>query len=64
MNAIVDVVRAAPREDQLCIECRKPFVFGPKEDPAANVYTIDGKKEVAITQVCERCFDALFEDEE
>lgn len=53
-----------PRPDQRCMECKRPFVFGPRNDERANVYTIDGKKEIAITGVCERCFDALFSDDE
>lgn len=62
MTASID--KREPRADQLCVSCRKPFIFGPASDPAANVWTIDGKKEVAITGICERCFDALFDDAE
>jgi hypothetical protein len=53
-----------PREDQLCMCCGKPFIFGLKTDPAANVWTVDGKREVVITQTCERCFDEMFEEED
>jgi hypothetical protein len=56
--------KPAPRADQCCIDCQKPFVFGPKHDPAANVWTPDGKREVAISGTCERCFDAMFEEAE
>ncbi|MCS6455975.1 hypothetical protein NX868_10415 [Burkholderia thailandensis] len=41
----------------VCISCGQPFT-------AANVFTDAGRREVRISQTCEKCFDALFEDED
>ena len=40
-----------------CISCGEPFTD-------ANVFTHAGWKETRISQTCERCFDALFDDED
>lgn len=45
-----------------CISCHKPFVFGPKGDPDVNVYSLDGKREVRISGMCELCFDEVTKD--
>jgi hypothetical protein len=47
-----------PRSEAKCIQCHEPFKFG------VNVFTVDGQKEVAISGLCEKCFDALFEDDD
>lgn len=47
-----------PRCEAKCIECKEPFKFG------VNVFTNDGAKEVGISGMCERCFDALFAERE
>jgi hypothetical protein len=41
-----------------CIDCGQPFKLG------VNVFTADGAKETGISGTCERCFDALFDDED
>lgn len=46
------------RKDAKCIDCEQPFKFG------VNVFTREGQKEIAISGLCEKCFDSLFEDEE
>lgn len=40
-----------------CAHCQQQFTD-------ANVYTVDGIKEIAISQVCERCFDEIFEEDD
>lgn len=42
----------------LCIECQQPFKFG------VNVFTKEGLAETRITGMCEKCFDALFEEDD
>ncbi len=39
-----------------CIACHQPFT---KE----NVFTSDGLREIAISGMCEKCFDSLFQDD-
>jgi hypothetical protein len=39
-----------------CIECG--------EDAYANCYSEAGRREVDISGLCEKCFDALFREEE
>jgi hypothetical protein len=49
------------RKDARCVECKEPFKWG------VNVFTKDGAKEVAISGLCEACFDTICaepEDEE
>lgn len=41
----------------VCISCGQPFT-------ADNVFTEAGRREVRISQTCERCFDALFDGED
>ncbi len=62
VSALLDATtdKPAPRPDQICVSCARPFRFGLKSDPMATVYTHDGKREVAITGTCERCFDSFF----
>lgn len=56
--------KAPPRADQCCVACRRPFIFGPKSDPHATVYSPEGKHEVAISGMCERCFDDVTQCDE
>jgi hypothetical protein len=46
------------KSEAKCIQCGDPFKNG------VNVFTREGHAEIAISGVCERCFDALFEDDE
>lgn len=41
-----------------CMHCKQPFKYG------VNVFTREGMKEIAISGMCEYCFDRLFDDEE
>jgi len=41
-----------------CLLCKQPFKYG------VNVFTREGMKEIAISGMCESCFDGLFEDDE
>ncbi len=45
----------------VCCECGQPFKGGKKGEPGVNVWTTDGMKEIAITGMCELCFDGLFD---
>lgn len=40
-----------------CIKCGEPF-------SDANVFTQEGWQETRISQVCEKCFDEMFGDED
>lgn len=51
-------VASTPRTAARCIHCSEPFAFG------VNVFTQAGAREVGISGSCEKCFDAMFEDEE
>lgn len=53
-----------PNKKPTCINCGQPFKGGNKGEPGVNVYSRDGMREVAISGMCETCFDGLFEDEE
>lgn len=53
-----------PNTTPTCINCHQPFKGGRKGDPGVNVYSRDGMREVAISGMCETCFDFLFEDME
>lgn len=39
-----------------CISCNQPFKFG------VNMFTPNGQHEVAISGMCEKCFDELFDN--
>ena len=41
----------------VCVSCGRPFTD-------KNVFTTAGWRETRISQTCEKCFDALFEDED
>jgi len=41
------------RAEAKCIHCGDPFKFG------LNVFTREGQKEIAISGMCERCFDVI-----
>lgn len=45
------------QETKKCVYCGKPFTD-------ENVYSVDGWKEVKISQVCEKCFDECTKEEE
>jgi len=45
-----------PEGETLCISCKEPAL--------KNCYSEAGIREVHISGMCEKCFDALFEDEE
>lgn len=53
-----------PVSEAKCIDCKEPFKPGKRGDPGVNVYTNDGMREVRITGMCEKCFDALFDEED
>ena len=40
-----------------CICCKEPFT-------PDNVFTKEGMAEIAISGMCEKCFDGLFDEEE
>lgn len=42
-------------EKTLCINCKKPALN--------NCYSEDGRKEVAISGLCEKCFDEICNDD-
>ncbi len=39
-----------------CLLCKQPFKYG------VNVFTREGMKEIAISGMCESCFDGLFDE--
>lgn len=41
-----------------CVDCKKPFEYG------VNIFTEAGRREIAITGICEKCFDSYFEEDE
>ena len=43
------------RSEARCLHCGQPF---SKE----NVFTREGMTEIAISGICEKCFDGLFEE--
>jgi hypothetical protein len=46
-----------PSDVEKCIECNLPFTH-------QNVLTQEGWREIKISQMCELCFDKLFEGDE
>ena len=46
------------KSEARCLDCGQPFKFG------INIFTPEGQREIAISGVCEKCFDSYFEDEE
>jgi hypothetical protein len=48
-----------PSVTPTCIHCRQPFKGGKKGDPGVNVYSRDGMREIAISGMCETCFDEV-----
>jgi hypothetical protein len=42
-----------PRADAKCVQCEQPFT-------RANVFTTMGAREIAISGLCEKCFNANF----
>jgi hypothetical protein len=55
--------QAVPDPEPACMACCRPFKFGTKGEPGVNVFTEAGRRETAISDMCEECFDALFADE-
>lgn len=45
-----------PKSKAVCIDCAKPFKFGE------NLFTKEGLAEIRISGLCEKCFDAIFEE--
>lgn len=45
------------KSEARCISCKEPFVY------MGNVFTPEGMKEIAISGLCEKCFDGLFEEQ-
>lgn len=43
-------------EPSTCLHCKQPFRYG------VNVFTREGMKEIAISGMCESCFDGLFDE--
>lgn len=62
---IVGRAETPPDVTPVCIACGKPFKPGTKGEPGVNVYSKDGMREIAISGMCEVCFDeaTLPEDE-
>lgn len=51
------VVGRVPGAPSICFNCKQPFT-------SANVFTNAGLREIAISGMCEKCFDELFAEEE
>lgn len=45
------------RSEARCLQCGEPF-------SKHNVFTREGMAEIAISGICEKCFDGLFEGDE
>lgn len=45
-------------KDDECFDCKEPFKFG------VNIFTDAGIREIAISGVCEKCFDSYFENDD
>lgn len=45
------------RYEARCLQCGEPF-------SKHNVFTSEGMSEIAISGICEKCFDGLFEGDE
>ena len=43
------------RNDCTCTFCKQPFT-------ELNIFTVEGIREIAITNTCESCFDSFFDD--
>ena len=41
-------------DDSKCVDCKETFEFG------VNIFTDAGFREIAISGVCEKCFDSYF----
>jgi hypothetical protein len=55
--------QTVPDPEPACMGCGLPFKFGVKGEEGVNVFTEAGRREVAISGLCEECFDALFADD-
>ena len=53
----IDKVRTILADKKKCINCQQLFTD-------KNVHSLDGWKEVAISQMCEDCFDEITKEEE
>jgi hypothetical protein len=57
--ALVGRVDTDSNGTPVCIHCKKPFKGGKKGEPGVNVYSRDGMREIAISGMCELCFDEV-----
>lgn len=56
---LAEAAELGPKADVAhCRKCRQPFEMG------VNVFTDAGRRETAISGVCEKCFDEMFGDED
>lgn len=59
-NSLSKTVFGISREEALstgiCVQCRQPAI--------PNCYSPAGRREYAISGLCEKCFDSIFEKEE
>lgn len=53
-NKLAEELKLVPG---VCINCREPF-------SEKNVFTEDGWKETKISNMCEKCFDGLFDKDD
>lgn len=60
--SLVGRVATDPNGTPVCINCHQPFKGGAKGEPGVNVYSQAGMREIAISGICERCFDFMFEE--
>lgn len=59
---IVGRSEVPPNTTPTCIHCHQPFKGGNKGEPGVNVYSRDGMREIAISGMCELCFDEVTSD--
>lgn len=52
------------RAEACCMNCHQPFKFGTLGQPGVNVYSEAGHREVAISGLCELCFDDITREPE
>ncbi len=49
-------INQEPDDEILCIECKEPAL--------EKCYSEDGRKEVRISGMCEKCFDELLDEDD
>lgn len=57
--ALVGRVATDPNGKPVCINCKQPFKGGNQGEPGVNVYSQAGMREIAISGMCETCFDIV-----